>query len=484
MTRRSFMQLCSSASLGLAADLSGSFAAEPSAEPPSNAFPEGFVWGAATSAYQIEGAAQADGKGLSIWDIFSKKPGATWQGDNGDVACDHYHRYRDDVGLMKEIGLKSYRFSTSWPRVLPDGIGSVNAKGLDFYDRLVDELMAAGIEPWVTLYHWDLPQELSLKGGWCHPDSPKWFEEYTRLVAGRLSDRVSHWISFNEPQVFIELGYRGKRHAPGLELPLNEVLLASHHVLLAHGRCVQAIRDVSKTKSTVGWVIAHVPGCPVSESPADIEAARGVTLGVDHNLWSATWWTDPIVFGAYPEEGLRIFGADAPKFSDSDMATIKQPLDFLGLNIYQGMRVRAQADGSPQIVPFPPGYPHTSFRWPIVPEALRWGPRYLFERYKLPIVITENGLSNTDWVQRDGRVSDPQRIDFLDRYLREFRRAIADGVDGRGYFAWSLLDNMEWADGYLQRFGLVHVDFETQKRTLKESAKWYHNVIKSHGRSL
>jgi beta-glucosidase len=481
-SRRRFVQLVSGASVA-----ASSVRAEDrvtSANDGDLAFPKGFIWGAATAAYQIEGAAAEDGRGPSVWDVFSKQPGAVWRGNTGDVACDHYHRYREDIGLMKGIGLQAYRMSMSWSRVIPEGTGRINEKGFDFYQRVVDELLKTGIQPWITLYHWDLPQALQEKGGWLSGDSPKWFEEYTRAVMGKLSDRVSHWITFNEPQVFIELGYRKGEHAPGLRLSNKEVLLAAHHVLLAHGRAVSAIRETAKTKPSIGWVLAHGPGCPASEAAVDIEAARRMTLSTENNLWGAAWWTDPIVFGRYPEQGLKVFGGDVPSYTSEEMKVIQQPIDFLGLNIYQGYQVRAKADGTPEKTSPPQGPAQTSFRWSVTPESLRWGPRFLYENYKLPIVITENGMSNCDWVQLDGRVNDPQRIDFLDRYLGAYRQAIADGVDARGYFLWSLLDNYEWAEGYRERFGIIHVDYQTQKRTPKESSKWYHEVIASHGRKV
>jgi beta-glucosidase len=488
-SRRQFMQLWTGAALGLASGTSGALTIEPADTPSAPVkedakFPMNFVWGAATAAYQIEGAAQEDGRGRSIWDVFCKKEGAVWQGNSGDVACDHYHRYKDDIALMKSLGLQAYRMSTSWPRILPSGTGNVNAKGLEFYDRLVDGLLAEGIMPWITLYHWDLPQDLFLKGGWSNAESPKWFEEYTRVLVERLSDRVSHWITFNEAQVLMECGHRIRNHAPGTELNDREMLLAAHHVLLAHGRSVRCIRGVSKQNAHVGWVNAFSPACPISEKKEDIEAARVQTFKASRDLWGNAWWTDPIVFGSYPEDGLRVFGGDVPAFTSEEMKTIREPIDFIGLNIYYGRMVRARDDGSPEVLPPPPGRPHTLFRWPVTPEALRWGPRFIYERYHLPIVITENGMSNPDWVQLDGRVNDPQRIDFLERYLGAYHQAIADGVDARGYFLWSLLDNFEWAEGYRERFGIVHVDFETQKRTPKESSKWYREVIKSHGHSL
>jgi beta-glucosidase len=452
---------------------------------PPKGFRDDFVWGAATAAYQIEGAATEAGKGLSVWDMMCRQPGKIWEGHHGGVACDHYHRYKEDVSLMKELGLQAYRFSVSWPRVIPDGTGAINAKGLSFYDRLVDELLAKGVQPWATLFHWDYPHALFLKGGWMNPDSPKWFGDYTRVVVDRLSDRVRHWITLNEPQCFIWYGHSTGMHAPGIQYGFEEVAVAGHHTLLAHGTSAQVIRARAKTTPQVGWAPVGVVYYPATDSPEDVEAARRATFEIkSRSLWSNTWWADPVLFGRYPEDGLRVFGAAAPKFTDQDMATIHQPIDFYGVNIYNGFKVRAGRNGEPEAIRYPDGHPHTHFLWNVTPEALYWGPRFLHERYRCPLVMTENGLSNNDWVSLDGKVHDPQRIDFLSRYLRAYRQAAADGVDLRGYFQWSLLDNFEWAEGYKQRFGIVHVDYETQRRTIKDSALWYRDVIRSNGAIL
>jgi len=448
-------------------------------------FPASFVWGAATSAYQVEGAAAQDGRGLSVWDTFCKQPGAIWQGQSGDRACDHYNRFRGDIGLMQEIGLRAYRFSISWPRVLPRGVGEVNEKGLAFYDALVDGLLAAGITPYATLFHWDFPEALYQRGGWLNRESAEWFAEYAQVVVDRLSDRVTNWMTLNEPQVFIKFGHGDGTNAPGLKLPLAEQLLAAHHCLLAHGRSVQVIRARAKKPARVGIAPVCVVKYPASASAGDIEAARAATSGVPERLlWNNAWFYDPVVLGGYPAEGLAMYGADVPGAAPGDFELMKQPMDFLGLNIYEGQPVKAGADGKAEVVARPVGHPMTAFRWPVEPESLYWGPRFMYERYKLPIYITENGLSNIDWVSLDGKVHDPQRIDFTQRYLLALRRAVADGVDVRGYFHWSLMDNFEWSAGYKERFGLIHVDFETQGRVIKDSAKWYRGVIESNGGSL
>ncbi|MEM1331516.1 MAG: GH1 family beta-glucosidase [Planctomycetota bacterium] len=447
-------------------------------------FPEGFLWGASSSAYQIEGAHDADGKGPSVWDKFCERDGAIRHGDRGDIACDHYNRYDGDVELMSTIGIRSYRLSVSWPRVMPEGRGAVNEAGLDFYDRLIDALLAKGIQPWVTLFHWDTPYALGLKGGWLNREIADDFGEYVRNVVGRLGDRVSHWMTINEPQCFIGWGLGDASDAPNAGMTFAEKLLWNHNVLLAHGEACDAIREVSTLAPKVGWAPVAVTTIPDSDSEADVEAARRLTLGCQPNsTWNNTWYMDPVFFGRYPEEGLRAFGNDVPRFPDSDMERICKPQDFMGINIYQAERVRAGADGH-EMVPPPPGAPRTNFDWPVVPEALRWGPRFISERYDVPLYMTENGLAGMDWVAEDGRVHDPQRIDFMCRYLKQLRLAIDDGVNMRGYFHWSILDNLEWAEGYGKRFGLIHVDFTTLERTLKDSAYFYRRVIKTNGEAI
>jgi len=448
-------------------------------------FPANFIWGAAAASYQIEGAWNEGGKGASVWDMLAHQPSKVWEGHTGDVACDHYHRYQEDVDIMAGLGLNAYRLSLSWPRIMPEGTGAINKVGLDFYDKLIDKLLEKKVQPWVTLFHWDYPYDLFMRGGWLNPDSPKWFAEYTSVVMDRLSDRVSHWMTLNEPQCFIGMGHLTGEHAPGLKLGFTEVLMAAHHALMAHGAAVQVIRSKARIKPEVGWAPVGPTSYPKTNSPADIDAARQMSNAVwDGNFWNSTWWGDPPVLGHYPEEGLKAYGKAVPKFKASDFDLIKQPLDFYGTNIYQGMCVEAGPDGKPKIVSYPTGHPHTHFTWKVSPEILYWGPKFITERYHLPTVITENGLSCCDWVGLDGQVHDEARIDFLTRYLRQVGKAIDDGVDIRGYFQWSIMDNFEWAEGYKHRFGLVHVDFTTQKRTLKNSAHWYRELIRTNGASL
>jgi beta-glucosidase len=481
MTRRGFLGVSGVAMAASATAKAGKMGTEKK----DGLFPGDFLWGAATSSYQIEGAAAEDGKGQSVWDVFCKKKGAVFEGNTGDVACDHYHRYKEDVALMKALGINSYRFSVSWPRVLPSGTGAPNPKGMDFYSRLVDELLKNGIAPLCTLFHWDYPQALYKRGGWLNRDSADWFAEYTALVADKLSDRVKVWVTQNEPQCFIGLGHLDGAHAPGDKLKYRDYLTAAHNAMRAHGKSVQALRAHAKD-GKVGYVIASQITQPASDKPEDVEAARQAIFWVrERHPWNNSWWTDPVLLGEYPKDGVALFGKDMPKFKSSDLVEMKQPLDFFGLNIYKADTYRQGADGKPQQVPAAPGYPRSGVDWQIItPACLYWGPKYFHDRYKLPISVTENGLSTRDQVFLDGKIHDPQRVDYMHRVLLELARAIKDGVPVTGYYAWSLLDNFEWADGYKQRFGLVYVDFESQKRLPKESYGWYKDVIASNGRSL
>jgi beta-glucosidase len=448
-------------------------------------FPGHFVWGAATAAYQIEGAASEDGRGPSCWDAFCARPGATYEGHSGAVACDHYHRYREDVALMRELGLHAYRFSISWSRVLPEGRGAANAKGLEFYDRLVDALCEAGIHPFCTLFHWDLPQALQRSGGFLNRDIADWFADYAVLVGEQLGDRVKLWVTQNEPQCFIGAGLLEGRHAPGLKLAFGETLHAAHNSMRAHGKAVSALRS-AVGDARIGYVVATPVFRPQRDCVADVEAARARMFAVqERTFWNNAWWTDPVLTGRYPEDGLALFGADMPAFPSSDWAELHPPLDFLGINIYRADTCRAGPDGRPEVLPVPPGYPRSGVEWqPITPDALYYGPRMFHERYGLPLWITENGLSTLDQVFLDGKVHDPHRIDYMHRGLLALRRAIDDGADVEGYLAWSLLDNFEWAEGYRQRFGLVYVDYASQRRVPKDSFDWYREVIASHGASL
>lgn len=443
-------------------------------------FPASFVWGAATASYQIEGAWNEDDKGPSIWDIFSHAPGNIANDDTGDIADDHYHRWRDDIALMQSMGLKAYRFSIAWPRVLPDGEGRVNESGLDFYDRLVDALLEGGIQPFVTLYHWDLPQALQDKGGWANRSVVECFASYSEAVAERLGDRVKHWITLNEPHVFSYVGHYFGRHAPGIRsLPMaNQV---AHNALLAHGRAVGLIRALwpdAEAGITLNLSLSY----PASETPADRQAARMSDGQLNR------WFLDPIFGRGYPEDMLTFYGDTAPVIEAGDMEVISEPIDFLGINYYSNRFVRStSADKNP--LGFAPlgadeltqaGYEVTEMGWPVMPDGLRELLVNVNRQYHPPaIYITENGAAFADQVEGDA-VHDTRRVDFLKEHFAAARRAISDGVPLRGYFVWSLMDNFEWGHGYNKRFGIVYVDYDSQKRILKDSAKYLQRVINAN----
>jgi beta-glucosidase len=438
---------------------------------PHPLLPPGFRFGASTASYQIEGAATEDGKGPSIWDTFTHQPGRIVDGSTGDVACDHYHRLDADLDLMARLGLGGYRFSISWPRVQPDGSGPANVAGLDFYERLVDGLLERGIQPMATLYHWDLPQALEDEGGWLNRDTVDRFAEYAAVVGERLADRVEHWIPVNEPNVVTMLGYAIGTHAPGREL-MFDALPVAHHLLLGHGRAAIALRAAGA--SSVGCANNHAPIWPASDDEADVGASK---------LFDALWngmFAEPMLFGRYPFDLAPLLD---PVVQAGDLATIRQPLDFYGVNYYNPMRIGAAPEDSPnpfeelQIV----GYPTTAFGHPVVPDSLREWLITLRARYRAalpPIIITESGCSYATAPDADGVVDDQARIDYLDSHLRAVATAVRAGVDVKGYYTWSLLDNFEWAEGYTQRFGLVYVDFETLVRIPKRSFEWYAETIR------
>lgn len=444
-----------------------------------------FLWGAASAAYQIEGASKADRKGRSVWDMFCEKPGATYRGHTGEVACDHYHRFREDVAVMKEIGLNAYRFSVAWTRVLPEGTGRVNERGVAFYDQLIDALLAAGIEPCLTAFHWDYPLALYQQGGWMNPKSVEWFAEYAGLLASRFGDRVKWWITQNEPQCFVGVGHSSGFQAPGDRLERGQVLRCVHHSLLAHGEAVQSIRTGARRPVKVGFSPTFGVRVPASNSSADIEAARKAYFSAG-DLWSLSLWTDPVYLGTYPAQAREVFGNQMPNATEAEMALIRQPLDFFGCNVYRGDKTSAGPNGEVVSHEKAPGNPCGTLPWlELGEEAPYWAARFHAERYgALPFVVTENGFCGTDWVALDGGVHDPQRIDFMARYLRALKRASDEGYNVGGYFYWSLTDNFEWAEGYRPRFGLVHVDYQTQKRTIKDSGRWYREVIATNGGNL
>jgi len=439
-------------------------------------FPDGFGWGAATSAYQIEGAWDEDAKGESIWDRFCHTAGRIANGDTGDVACDHYHRWREDVGLMRELGLTAYRFSMSWPRVLPEGRGRMNPKGLDFYSKLVDELLAASIEPFVTLYHWDLPQALQDRGGWPARPVVEAFVEYADLMTQALGDRVKHWITLNEPFVSAVVGYLEGRHAPG-HSSLGEALAAAHHLLLAHGRAVPVVRH-NVPGARVGIALNLTGQTPASPSIAD-RAAAWQADGVLNR-----WFLDPISARGYPADIVAYYAHPMEFVQAEDLEAIAVPLDFLGVNYYARNIVRstkvAEAENAPRTVL--PNQNRTEMGWEVCPEGLYDILGRLHSDYRFPaLYVTENGAAYRDEVGPDGSVHDPDRVVYLKEHLKAAARAIAAGVPLRGYFVWSLLDNFEWGHGYSKRFGLVYVDYPTQRRVLKSSAHWYSRVIDAHG---
>jgi beta-glucosidase len=440
-------------------------------------FPKGFLWGSATAAYQVEGAAAEDGRGASIWDTFSHTPGKTAHGDTGDVADDVYHRYAEDIQLMKAMGLTSYRFSVSWPRVIPQGTGVVNPKGLDYYERVVDALLHAGIQPFCTLFHWDLPQALQDKGGWQSRDTAKAFADYAGLVAGKLSDRVKHFMTTNEISSFIG-GYVDPQSAPGLRVSPTEFAQLTHYAVLAHGLGVQAIRAATRAGTLVGLAENIVNPTPVIETPEHIEAAKLAIREENASIFTV------IQEGKYTDRYLERLGAAAPKFTAEEMRAIGSPLDFAGLNVYTPSYVRASnAASGYEMVPFPEAYPHMASPWLMIgPEALYWTPKLAAEVWKLKsIYITENGASATDTLTPEGKVLDTGRVMYLRNYLTQLQRAGAEGVPVHGYFLWSFLDNYEWSDGYQMRFGIHYVDFATQKRTPKLSAEFYRDVIARNG---
>jgi beta-glucosidase len=441
-------------------------------------FPDGFTWGTATSAYQVEGAVNEDGRGPSIWDTYSHLPRKIHNDGHGDRASDHFHRYKEDVALMKALGVNAYRFSIAWSRVFPDGSGAANPKGLDFYNRLIDELLANGIVPYATLYHWDLPQALQDRvGGWQSRDTSKAFGDYAGHVAKHLTDRVKSIFTINESATFIDFGYGSGpvELAPGLKLPQAELNQVRHHVLLGHGLAVQAIRAQGQSGTRVGPAENIVACVPAIETPENIRASEIATREMNGGYLTA------MLEGKYTEAFLQYAGSNAPKFTAEDMKTISSPLDFVGINVYMPQYyVAASADPAGfSLLPFPTSFPHMESDWLRVgPEAMYWAPRNLAKVWNVDtIYITENGTSGADTPTPDGKIVDLDRIMYLRNYLTQLQRATSDGVPVKGYFLWSLMDNFEWSDGYDKRFGLYRVDFETQRRTGKMSADFYRALI-------
>jgi beta-glucosidase len=447
--------------------------------PNDTRFPAGFLWGAATSAYQIEGSPLADGAGASIWHRFTHTPGRTASGDTGDVACDHYRRWAEDVDLMRSLGLNAYRFSLAWARLLPEGRGRVNAKGVDFYSRLIDRLLEAGIRPSVTLFHWDLPAALDDRGGWLNPDSVGWFADYAEVAFRAFGDRVPMWTTLNEPWVVVDAGYLHGVNAPG-HRNVFEAPIAMHHLLLAHAAAVRVYRG--GWKQQIGLVVNLEPKDPASERAEDVAAARRA------DVYNNYWHLDPVFFGRYPDGMDEIFGEAWPAFAAEDVARIKEPIDFVGVNYYT-RRVVRDDDGAlpPRAAPVPtPGAVTMTTGWEVHPAGLTRALVWVRERYgAVPVYVTENGAAFEDpAVPVDGRVDDPLRVACYRGHLVAVLDAIRAGVDVRGYFAWSLLDNLEWSSGFTLRFGITHVDFATQRRTVKSSGAYYREVIRTNGAVL
>ncbi len=473
LSRRNFAQLIAASTAAAALPI-----VTPQAEAQASAstdltFPQGFLWGSATASYQVEGAVHEGGRGPTIWDTFSHTPGKTHAGDTGDVADDFYHNYAKDIQLMRDLGLKTCRFSIAWSRIFPTGTGAPNQAGIDFYRRIVDTLLGHGIEPYATLYHWDLPQPLQDRGGWENRDTSKAFADYAGFIAGKLQPQVKHFMTTNEISTFIELGYANGTHAPGLQVGPKRVAQAAHYAVLGHGMAVRAIR-ASAPSAMVGLAENPRAIVPVIDTPEQIAAAhKGMReenaryLGV-------------ILSGKYTDLYLKKLGPDAPQFTPEDLAIIGSPLDFVGTNIYQPTYVRADdSEAGYTVVPNPSSYPTMFSSWLTVgPQALYWGPKLTYDLWQpKAIYITENGCSSADTVASDGHVYDTDRVMYFRNYLTQLQRAVAEGVPVKGYFLWSLLDNYEWADGYEKRFGITYVDFKTQQRIPKLSSMLYKQII-------
>lgn len=476
VSRRTFAQLIggSAAAFSLA-DVAGSAEAQgsESTQLTPSSFPQGFLWGSATASYQVEGAVHEGGRGPTIWDTFSHTPGKTHNGDTGDVADDFYHRYKADIEIMRDLGLKTCRFSIAWSRIFPTGTGSPNQQGIDFYRRLTEALLAAGVEPYATLYHWDLPQPLQDRGGWGNRDTAKAFADYAGFIAGKLQDRVKHIMTTNEISTFTYLGYGNGTHAPGLQVGKKRLAQVVHNAVLGHGMAVRAIR-ASAPGARVGLAENISSTVPVIETPEHVQAAHLAMREENASILGV------VLSGKYTEGYMKRMGADAPQVAPGDLEIISSPLDFLGINVYVPTYVRAaRNDDGYVVVPPPSSYPHMFSSWlDVGPEALYWGPKLVNDLWHpKAMYITENGCSSDDKLAPDGHIYDVDRIMYFRNYMRQLQRGVSEGVPVKGYFLWSLLDNFEWADGYEKRFGITYVDFTTQKRTLKLSGEFYKQVI-------
>ena len=443
-------------------------------------FKDGFLWGVATAAAQIEGASKEDGKGVSNWDLYPKVDGLVYQNQTTDDGCDFYHHMKEDIALLGELGVHFYRFSLSWTRIIPNGVGKVNPKGLEFYDRLLDELEKYHIEPYVTLFHWDYPHELTKLGGWLNNDSPKWFLEYTKVVIDHFKGRIKHWITINEPPCAFDVG--------GVPLQAKysqkEKLQIIHNLLLAHGYAAKYIKE---NGLLVGTALTFGFFAPQDDnSPSDYEATKLATFKYEKpNNWKVSLWADPIVFGKYPDGYYELNDeSERPNITEEDMKIISTPIDYLGFNMYTGDPVTSDGNGGYKVVHHPIGTPKTNMDWHVYPKLMYWVPKMLYERYHLPLMIFENGVAITDIVSIDKKVHDSPRIEFLRQYLNTLKRAQDEGIDIRGYTLWSFLDNYEWFNGYQKRFGIVYVDYQSKERIKKDSFEFYKEVIKSNGGNL
>lgn len=448
-------------------------------------FSADFLWGASCAAYQVEGGFDADGKGMSIWDEAVRDKSFAAHGETGNVACDFYHKMRSDVELMAKMGLKAFRFSISWSRVIPEGTGKINEAGLRFYSDLVDELKKHNIEPLVTLYHWDLPLALEKRGGWENPEIEDWFAEYVKVVCDALSDRVRYWMTINEPQMFVGVGYFVGGHPPFKRLDAAEQINVTKNILRSHGRAVRVLREYAKLPPIIGLAPTGDVYLPKTDDPENVKIARDRSFEFDKYGFTMqnSWWGDPIFLGRFPEGAYKTYPEEMAIFTAEDMELISSPLDFYGFNAYKGTTPHDTPRESYGEYAYQ-GSPRTMSGWEVTPEVMYWSPKFLYERYKKPIMVTENGMAGMDWVSLGGGVHDKQREDFLHRYILELRRAVDDGVPVIGYNVWSVMDNMEWNQGYDIRFGLIYVDYRTMERTIKDSGYWYRRVIETNGGEL
>ena len=450
-------------------------------------FRNGFVWGVAASAYQVEGRNRDFGSGKTIWDTFTEQ-GRILDGYSAEDGCLHIEHYKEDYALMKQLGIHAYRFSINWARILPEGTGKVNEEGVALYRDMIAEMKKNSITPYLTMYHWELPQALQDKGGWLNEQIVEWFGEYAKVVAERFSDLCEYFITLNEPQCFVGIGHLNGAHAPGAKLSYQETFQIAHNALKAHGMAVRMLRKYARRRIQIGYAPTCGVAYPATDSKEDIEAAREFYFSQNNSMdnwtWNVAWFSDPVFLGKYPEDGLKKYAQYLPDITKEDMELISEPLDFMGQNIYNGYMIRRGADGRPEYVSREPGLAKTAAQWPVTPECLYWGIKFLYERYGLPIYVTENGMSCHDMVSADGKVHDPNRITFLDEYIGALQKAADEGADIRGYFEWTFLDNFEWDKGYTERFGLVYVDFVTKQRIPKDSAYWYKEVMETNGRSL